>query len=113
MHVPAKLNWKQPNRSTLLFSLILAILVFASTIDLEHIPPLWWDEGWTMNVAKNWVQSGFYGQFLDGEKQPPGLSAACPVVVPVAISFRIFGIGVWQGRIPGLIFMFVAILLIS
>ncbi len=99
--------------STILALLCLSLLAFLSFYHLESTPPLWWDEGWTMNVARNWVQSGFYGQSLEGELQPPGLSAAFPVVVPVAISFKIFGVGIWQGRLPGTLFMLAAILLIS
>ena len=22
-------------------------------------PPLWWDEGWTLSLARNWVERGF------------------------------------------------------
>ena len=90
--------------------LVLVIFVFvASIINLENSPPLWWDEGWTLTVAKNWVEQGHYGQFLGGEPAPNGLEASFPVVAPIALSFRLFGVGVWQGRLPGVLFTFGAL----
>ncbi len=53
-----------------------------------------------------------YGQLLDGALQPPGLSAAFPVVAQVALSFRLFGVGVWQGRLPGVILISAALLVV-
>ncbi len=33
---------------------LLAVALFlAGTINLESTPPLWWDEGWTLSVARN------------------------------------------------------------
>ena len=64
-------------------------------------PGMWWDEGWTLSVARTWAERGFYGRLLDGQLAPPGLEAAITVTGPVALSFRLFGIGVWQGRLVG------------
>lgn len=68
-------------------------------LDLDRLPTLWWDEGWTMNVARNWVERGWYGQLLNDQPAPPGLSAAFPTVASVALSFKILGVGVWQARL--------------
>jgi hypothetical protein len=89
-----------------IFVIIILILTFLllGTYRLNNFPPLWWDEGWTLTVAKNWVKFGHYGQIRNGELLGPGLSAAFPVVAPVALSFKLFGIGIWQGRLPGLFF---------
>lgn len=89
--------------------LILVIFILMGTYRLETFPPVWWDEGWTLAVARNWVEFGHYGQMLMGEPRGPGLSAAFPVVAPVALSFKLFGVGVWQGRLPGLFFTLGAI----
>ena len=40
------------------------------------------------------------GQWLDGVPQSLGLAAQVTVVAPVALSFRLLGIGAWQGRLP-------------
>ena len=39
----------------------------------------WWDEGWRLSVAHNWVERGFYGRLLDGQLAAGGLQAAFPV----------------------------------
>src|SRR5713226_5659326 len=68
-------------------------------------PPLYWDEGWTLSVARNWVERGHYGRLLAGDLAPPGSEAAFPVTAPVALSFRLLGVGIWQGRLVGVLFM--------
>jgi 4-amino-4-deoxy-L-arabinose transferase-like glycosyltransferase len=47
------------------------------------------------------VETGHYGRLLAGQPISPGLAAAPTVVLPVALSFRLFGVGAWQGRLPG------------
>jgi hypothetical protein len=68
-------------------------------------PRVWWDEGWTLSVARTWVERGFYGRLLDGQLATSGLQAAFPVTGSVALSFQLFGVGVWQGRLPGIVAM--------
>ena len=91
--------------------LTFAILV-AGTINLESTPPLWWDEGWNLSVARNWIERGHYGLLLNGEPVSPRLAGAFSVVAPIAVSFRLFGIGIWQGRIVGIFFTLGALALI-
>lgn len=91
-------------RLQMLVAAAMAVVVLASVIDLERVPPLWWDEGWTMTVARNWVERGWYGRLLNGEPAPPGLNASFPIVAPVALSFKLFGVGVWQARLPGVMY---------
>src|SRR5262249_9419018 len=84
---------------------LLALLVFLAVLKLEPTPPLWWDEGWTLSVARNWVEKGHYGRLLVGKPAPPGLEATFPVSFPVSLTFRFFGVGVWQGRLAILSYM--------
>jgi len=85
-----------------IFVLILwSFIALTLLVDLEHTPPLWWDEGWTLSVARNWVEMGHYGRLRDGQLYTAGLSGHFPVVALVALSFKLFGIGAWQGRLPG------------
>jgi 4-amino-4-deoxy-L-arabinose transferase-like glycosyltransferase len=74
-------------------------------------PPMWWDEGWTLSVARTWVERGHYGRLLDGQLAAGGLQAALPVTGSVALSFKLFGVGVWQGRLPGVVVMVAALAL--
>jgi 4-amino-4-deoxy-L-arabinose transferase-like glycosyltransferase len=78
--------------------LILLALAFGLW-RLDVAPPLFWDEGWTLMVARTWVEQGHYGRLLAGQPAAAGLSAAPPVVASVALSFRLLGVGIWQGRV--------------
>lgn len=70
-----------------------------------QVPPLWYDEGFVLSLARNWVALGHYGHLLLGQPVPAiGSTSGFPVVVPVALSFRLFGIGVWQARLPGIVY---------
>lgn len=92
-------------------SLLVALALLAIGLWNLSSPPLWWDEGWTLSVARNWVERGHYGRLLGGDLAPPGLEAAFPVTASVALSFRLFGIGIWQGRLVGVLFMAAALFL--
>ena len=92
---------------------ILFLIVFGSgLVHLESFPPLWFDEGWTVCVARTWVEMGHYGCLLRGEPAAPVLSAHFPVVASVAASFKLFGVGIWQARVVGLLYTFGAFLLL-
>lgn len=99
-------------RATLRIYLLNIGIAFLASLALLAIglrnlesPPLYWDEGWTLSVARNWVERGHYGRLLAGDLAPPGIEAAFPVTAPVALSFRILGVGIWQGRLVGVLFM--------
>ncbi len=80
---------------------------------LDTIPAPWFDEGWTLSLARNWVVSGHYGHLVMGRPvQATILNAGLPVVAPVALSFRLLDIGVWQARLPGVILTLLALLLL-
>src|SRR5512134_3436537 len=79
-------------------SIALACLL-GLTANLSAVPAVWWDEGWTLTVARTWSETGHYGVLVSGKPAPAGLTASFPIVLPVALSFRVLGIGVWQGRL--------------
>jgi len=95
--------------------ILLVLLVWLSMVVYlpDQVPSLGFDEGWTLSVARNWVESGKYVRLLDGE-----FISAAPMVhpstmtLPTALSFTIFGTGVWQGRLPGAIYTLGAFLLL-
>jgi 4-amino-4-deoxy-L-arabinose transferase-like glycosyltransferase len=88
--------------NTSLFICLVALAFWSTAGLLSWIAP-WWDEGWTMNTARNWVVDGHYGQYQLGEPVGPDLSAAWPVVSLVAIFFKLLGIGIWQARLAGIL----------
>ena len=89
-------------------SLVFIFLVLGLT-ELERMPPLWWDEGWTLTVARTWVERGEYGRLLNGAATSPYLAASYVVVMPIALSFKLLGIGIWQARLVGVLYTFGAL----
>ncbi len=73
-------------------------VVVLSSFGITQFPLPWWDEGWTLSVAKNWVTHGHYGHVLNGAPAGPSLSAHLPVVSIIAASFLAFGVGLVQAR---------------
>lgn len=86
-------------------SVCLAVFVCALTIKLQSVPPVWWDEGWTLSVARNWVEQGHYGRLLNGQPAPAGFEAAFPITALVALSFRALGYGIHQARLVSVFLM--------
>lgn len=84
--------------------LVSGTLLAALTVNLTDTPPLWWDEGWTLSVARNWVEVGHYGRLLKGQLVPAGMEAAFPVTGTIALSFKLFGVGVYQARLVAVFF---------
>lgn len=85
----------------------LFLLVSACAMGLFELavtPPVWWDEGWTLCVARQWVETGHYGCLLNGEPAPPILAGHFPVVASIAAGFRLLGVGVWQARFVELLY---------
>jgi hypothetical protein len=83
-----------------------------AVVNLDSTPPLWWDEGWTLSVARNWTQIGHYGRLLSGNFAPPGLEATFPISFPVSLCFYLFGIGVWQGRLAIVAYLFAVFVIV-
>lgn len=94
-------------------SALLVLITFAiATWNLNHTIP-WWDEGWTMTVARTWVEQGDYAVLRNGEPVAGTLATGFPTVASVALSFKVFGVGIWQARIPGLISTMVSLALLA
>lgn len=90
---------------------LFALLLFGTGVWNLSASPMWWDEGWTLSVARTWVERGHYGRLLDGQLAPPGLEATFPTTGLVALSFKFFGVGIWQGRLVGVVCTVVALAL--
>lgn len=80
-------------------------MLLSLTYRLEEIPPVRFDEGWVMSVARNWAELDRYVSLIDGRLVPPSmLNIGFPAVAPITLSFQLFGVGIWQGRLPGVLF---------
>src|SRR5690242_14234551 len=97
LRIAAKLGWQRA-----WVAIGFLALLFLGLWNLSG-PGVWWDEGWTMSVARNLAERGHYGRLLDGQLAPPGLEAAFPVTLPIALVFKLFGVGIWQGRLFGVL----------
>ncbi len=62
-------------------------LVF-TWVSLSFSSPIWWDEGWTILVAKNWASNGHYGRYYLGQPIGRGLEATFLLVSPIAFIFK-------------------------
>jgi len=99
-------------RERLISLALLVTVVVLTFIRPEQAPPIWYDEGRTLTLAQNWIENDHYRLYLIDEPVPASiLTRGVSAVAPVALSFRIFGVGIWQGRLAGRI-MFVLLLLI-
>ena len=96
----------------LFWATVLFLGCFLLMYRLGKFPALWWDEGWTLSAARNWVEHGHLGHYLAGKAVLPRSPVRFPVVVPVALSMKILGVGTWQGRLPGVIFTVLALSLV-
>jgi len=77
--------------------IILIVLLFYR---LESVPPVWYDEGWILSVARNWVEYQHYGQLLNGDPIPVTLTnTGKPAIALYMLSFKFLGVGGYQGRL--------------
>lgn len=100
------------NKQVGVFIIILGVFLIMVFYKPTQIPAPWFDEGWTLSVARNWVEKGIYGRYLVDKPISPTLAYPLSVTVPVAVSFRFFGFGVFQGRLPGILFTIGSLLIL-
>ncbi len=90
--------------------LIFFLAAFLIVFHFTDTPRVWVDEGVFTEVARNLAWHG-----VPGLQTEPGnffpmtalLSTGYPVIFPVATSFRLFGTGIWQARLPMILYMFI------
>jgi 4-amino-4-deoxy-L-arabinose transferase-like glycosyltransferase len=72
----------------------VATVVFLAVYNLTAYPLLWFDEGAHLLLPKNLVRSGEYRGYAG-----PTLGVGPTVLLPIAASFHLFGIGLLQARL--------------
>ncbi len=102
-------------RKKIILGFVFALGIFLTFFQFTDTPNVWLDEGAFTETAKN---VALYG--IVGLQTSPGvffqmnsfvLSTGYPVIFPVALSLKTFGLGVWQARLPMLLYMCLLILL--
>lgn len=113
-YLRTKVSNMMKHRALLWIMILLGIsFLFLCSFRPSQMPPPWFDEGWTLSVARTWVETGQYARLLSGEPvSAAGMTWNFPVTGPVALSFRLLGIGIWQGRLPSALFTIASIWLI-
>jgi hypothetical protein len=106
-----KLQKKWLNRLT--WSGAIAGLLLAAGLavyNLGYSPAPWFDEGEHFRVAKTLVQYGQYGVWsVDGIRYfGPTIGVGPTMLLPVALAFKLGGIGLVQGRIVILLYLLAA-----
>jgi len=98
--------------------LLWAVIAWASFYNLSNYPAFWWDEAIFSETAANIAQHGRYAFTVQSPDQLSDLdyriSAGPSIILPVALAYRLLGVGVIQGRLVAglyLILMFLALFL--
>lgn len=79
--------------------LLIAAAVGLSLWQLGSSPPPWWDEGWSMQIARNWLERGHYGRMSGGLPTNASMAHGVVLEAPITLSFRLLGVGFWQARL--------------
>lgn len=100
---------KEKDKKLILF-LVFILTIFLIITHFTDTPRVWVDEGVFTETARNFAEHRVLG--LQTE---PGnffemnalLSTGYPVIFPVSLSFSLFNTGIWQARLPMLVYMFI------
>ena len=92
---------------------VLLLVVVLAAWHLSLAPPTWYDEGVNLQAARNLARSGQYGlEYEPGQISlfDVQLTTGPTVIVPVALVFKVWRVGLTQGRVVMLAFVLVAAL---
>lgn len=99
-----RLSFNIPDFLKLLVFLTLIFIAMLS-IKADTVPYPWFDEGWTLVTARNWLEHGKYALRLENEwVSPETMTQAFTTTAPIALSFKLFGIGLVAGRVPNILY---------
>ncbi len=98
-------------------NIILVVLFFVSLFLIlfryTTIPKVWVDEGIFTNIAETVTNKGVFGMQTSLNatfRLGPLASVNYPVIFPVALSLKIFSNGIWQSRLPMVIYMLLLVI---
>jgi len=99
------------NKKTILWILGLLAVYFFIFHNLTSFPAPWFDEGSHLHVPKTLVNHGVYADISsEGFRYyGPTIGVGPTVMLPVAVMFKIFGVGLLQARIVMALYLLVAI----
>lgn len=97
------------SRDNLILILLFAVLLLFGAWRLPHSPATWFDEGINLGIAKSLINHGVFsleiapGEFI--ETRQFLITSNYPVLLPVALSLRIFGFNLTAARLPMVLFL--------
>src|SRR3989344_817615 len=97
------------SRDNLILIILFCLLLFFGTWQLPESPATWFDEGINLGIAKSLINNGVFnleigpGEFVK-EKQFL-ITSNYPVLLPVALSLRLFGSNLVAARLPMVLFL--------
>ncbi len=92
----------------LLVGMAFFVTLISGTYHLSESPGIWYDEGYYTQLAMNLVNSSTQsiqtapGVFVSSATVTGGF----PLTIPVAFSYKLFGVGVFQGRAVMVLYIF-------
>ncbi len=104
-----QLSWQVLERVWLL-ALIAGIIVLAF-VNLPYAPQTWFDEGSHLHVPKTLIQHGVYADISsEGYRYyGPTIGIGPTIMLPIALVFKLFGIGLIQGRLVIVAYLLIAL----
>ena len=89
------------------YCLIIALALLLLVWRLGVYPAPWFDEGFTTHLVRVLIEHGIYGTYSAVQGYVPfdsGVSSGPPLVYPMALSFKLLGMGMAQARIISVLF---------
>ncbi|MDD5642096.1 MAG: glycosyltransferase family 39 protein [Syntrophales bacterium] len=94
--------------------LLFALVAWGSFYNLANYPTIWWDEAIFSTTAANLVQHGRYAFTTESPGQLSDLdfriSVGPAVILPVALAYKLLGVGVAEGRVVAGVYLLLAFL---
>lgn len=92
--------------------LLAAVLAAAALYNLGNYPVIWWDEAIFSETAANLAERGRYAFTVQSPDRLSDLdyriSVGPTVILPVALAYRLLGVGVATGRLVAAIYLLLA-----
>lgn len=91
----------------------IAVILFLALYNLTNYPLPWFDEGSHLHVPKTLVRFGVYADYSsEGFRHyGPTIGVGPTVMLPIAASFELLGIGLWQARLVMVVYLLATIYL--
>jgi 4-amino-4-deoxy-L-arabinose transferase-like glycosyltransferase len=90
---------------------LVVLALFLALVNLPYAPRTWFDEGSHLHVPKTLVQHGVYADISsEGYRYyGPTIGVGPTVMLPIALAFKLVGVGLLQGRLVIALYLLTAL----